>query len=200
MDIYFIRHGQTDGNVARRHQHPDIDLNEMGKLQVARTAKLVKRLRPTHLITSTSKRAVETAQAIGLATDLIPETYPAFEELKRPTFLIGKRFHDSDSLKYIWGWFFGVKAAPMHDGESYADFLGRIIQAREIIRQLPENSRVAVVSHAVFINFFLEHMNRPERMGLTRATRRFIKLFTLKNASVTHVRYHDGRFIIVDRF
>jgi broad specificity phosphatase PhoE len=123
MDIYFIRHGQTDGNVARRHQHPDIDLNEMGKLQVARTAKLVKRLRPTHLITSTSKRAVETAQAIGLATDLIPETYPAFEELKRPTFLIGKRFHDSDSLKYIWGWFFGVKAAPMHDGESYADFL-----------------------------------------------------------------------------
>ena len=74
MDIYFVRHGQTDGNVAGRHQHPDITLNELGKLQVARVAKLLKGMKPTHLITSTNKRAMETAMVIGREGDLIPET------------------------------------------------------------------------------------------------------------------------------
>jgi broad specificity phosphatase PhoE len=91
MDLYLVRHGQTDGNVARRHQHPAIELNEQGKEQVKKVAKVIRHMKPTHLITSTNVRAVETARQIGLVTDLIPETYPAFEELKRPPFLIGER-------------------------------------------------------------------------------------------------------------
>lgn len=200
MDVYFVRHGQTDGNVAQRHQHPDIGLNELGKLQASRVAKIVKRLRPTHLITSTNKRALETATQIGLAADLIPETYPAFEELKRPMFLVGKRFHDRETLLFIWGWFFGLKTASMHDGESYADFRGRIIAARTHLENLPSSSRAVVVSHAVFINFFLEHMNRDDHMGLRRAAWRIIAIFRIKNTAVTHLQYRDGRWRIVERF
>ncbi len=197
MDIYFVRHGQTDGNVAKRHQHPNIELNETGKQQAKIVAKLIKRLRPTHLITSTNKRAVETAKEIGLACDLIPETYPAFEELKRPLFLVGNRFYDPETLSYMWGWFFGVKAAPMHDGESYSAFLDRLQHARTHLTHLPDTSRVVIVSHAVFINFFLEHMRRPSRMGITRAVLRFYKIFLLTKTAVIRVWYQKGKWEVV---
>ncbi len=200
MDIYFVRHGQTDGNVAGRHQHPDITLNELGKLQVARVAKLIKSVRPTHLITSTNKRAMETAMVIGRECDLIPETYPNFEEMHRPDFLIGKRFLEWEAFKYVVGWLFGVKAASMHDGESYSDFLARILAAKHQLEALPQNSKVVIVSHTVFINFFLEHMNREQKMGVFRATLRFLAILRLKNTAVTHVVVKGKVWRIKERF
>lgn len=200
MDIYFVRHGQTDGNVAGRHQHPDITLNELGKLQVARVAKIIKSVRPTHLITSTNKRAMETAMVIGRECDLIPETYPNFEEMHRPDFLIGKRFLEWEAFKYVVGWLFGVKAASMHDGESYSDFLARILAAKHQLEALPQNSKVVIVSHTVFINFFLEHMNREQKMGVFRATIRFLAILRLKNTAVTHVRISGQKWQIIERF
>lgn len=200
MDIYFVRHGQTDGNVAGRHQHPDITLNELGKLQVARVAKLIKSVRPTHLITSTNKRAMETAMVIGRECDLIPETYPNFEEMHRPDFLIGKRFLEWEAFKYVVGWLFGVKAASMHDGESYSDFLARILAAKHQLEALPKNSKVVIVSHTVFINFFLEHMNREQKIGVARATIRFFAILRLKNTAVTHVVVKGKVWRIKERF
>lgn len=200
MDIYLVRHGQTDGNVAKRHQHPGIDINKTGEAQAARVAKVIESLKPTHLITSTSKRAVETAKYIAIASDLIPETYPAFEELKRPLFLQGERFYALRSLYYVAGWFFGIKTVSMHDGESYKDFLFRLNKAKQHLEALPANSRVVVVSHAVFISLFIEHLNRHRRMGLRRAVLRFVAMFRLKNTAVTHLRYVDGKWSIVERF
>lgn len=200
MDIYFVRHGETDGNVAGRHQHPDISLNEMGKLQVARVAKLLRGIRPTHLITSTNKRAMETAMVIGRECDLIPETYPNFEEMRRPNFLIGKRFLEWEAFKYVVGWLFGVKAASMHDGESYPDFLTRILAAKHQLEAFPKNSKVVIVSHAVFINFFLEHMENPKQMGIIRATLRFFSILRIKNTAVTHITTEGSKWRVKDRF
>jgi len=193
MDIYFVRHGQTDGNVARRHQHTNIALNEVGKRQAALVANRIKQLKPTHLISSTNVRALETARHIGLACDLIPETYPAFEELRRPVFLIGERFSAKSSLLYVLGWFFAVPSASMHDGESYTDFRSRLSLARTHLATLPKDARVVIVSHSVFINFFFEHMNHPDRMRLTSAASRFIKILRLHNTTITHVRYDEAR-------
>jgi glucosyl-3-phosphoglycerate phosphatase len=193
MDIYLVRHGQTDGNVAGRHQHPNITLNEQGQLQARQVATLLRRIRPTHLITSTNIRAMETAKHIARETDLIPETYPAFEELRRPAYLIGERMLAWTALKYALGWFLGLKSAAMHDGESHADFLARLATARSHIMSLPDKSRVVIVSHSVFINFFLEHMNKDKPMGFRRALIRFWHIIRTKNTAVTRVRYYKAK-------
>jgi broad specificity phosphatase PhoE len=172
----------------------------MGKLQVTRVAKLLKSVRPTHLITSTNKRAMETAMVIGRECDLIPETYPNFEEMRRPEFLIGKRFLEWEAFKYVVGLLFGVQAASMHDGESYPDFLARILAAKHQLESFPKNSKVVIVSHAVFINFFLEHMENPKQMGIIRATLRFFAILRIKNTAVTHVTVKDGHWRVKDRF
>lgn len=189
MEVYLVRHGQTDGNVGHRYQHPETDLNTHGLHQATAVAEQIALLKPTHLITSTQLRALETARVVAVATDLIPESYPPFEELHQPQLLVGERLTSGRALWYIVLWFFGVPSAAMHDGESYASFVDRLARARQHLERLPVDARVVIISHSVFINFFVEHMRHPKRMNLIRAIVRFCHILTIKNTSITHVRY-----------
>ncbi len=187
MDVYFIRHGETDGNVARRHQHPDTSLNETGKAQVAVVAKALATLSPTHLVTSTNVRAIETARAIGVVCDLIPETNPVFEEFHRPQHLIGQRYVSVATAHYIWRWFRGQSIEI--GGESYPEFIARVVAARTYLEALPADARVVVVSHAVFTNIFLEHVCQDRPMGLLEAVYRFVKVLRIKNTAIIKLTY-----------
>jgi broad specificity phosphatase PhoE len=189
MEVYLVRHGQTDGNVGRRHQHTSTKLNEKGQAQAALVAQKIVALNPAHLITSTNVRAIETARRIAEVTNLIPDTDPMFEELRQPQSMVGERLTGLHAINYMGKWFVGIKTASMHDGETYAVFVSRLAKARAYLEELPADATVVIVSHSVFINFFIEHMVRPKRMGLTRAVGCLFRILTLKNSSITHVRY-----------
>ncbi|MCB9810963.1 MAG: histidine phosphatase family protein [Candidatus Nomurabacteria bacterium] len=189
MDVYLIRHGETDGNVARRHQHDKTDINEIGTAQTKAIAKAIKRINPTHIVTSTNLRAVETAKLIIITCelDLIPETSTAFEEIRRPSWLIGSSHFSLISAQYMWHWFFDYKLKG--EMETYTPFLGRIIEAKRYLESLPDDARVVVVSHSVFINIFLEHLCVEKRMSFWRAMKRLWKVFTMPNTSMIHLRH-----------
>lgn len=190
MDVYFIRHGQTDGNVARRHQHHETELNEIGQAQIRQITPVILALKPTRLITSTQLRAVETAKIIiagGL--DLIPDTHQAFEELQRPANMVGQRYFGPKTLWYIWRWFIGKDK---RGGEDYEMFLDRIKAARTYLESLAPDDRVVVVSHAIFINVFLQHLCQDERMSLWRAFISVWRIFFMTNANIVHLKY-DGK-------
>lgn len=189
MEVYLVRHGQTDGNVGHRHQHPQTQLNAHGRAQAAAVATIIATLKPTHLICSTNMRAIETAKVIAASSNLIPETYPPFEELHQPKSMIGERLTGPHALWYMVLWFCGLKSSSMHDGESYAAFVIRLSAARAHLEELPKDARVVIVSHSIFINFFVEHMRHPKRMNLIRALIRFFNILKLKNTSIVHVRY-----------
>ncbi len=193
MEIFFVRHGQTDGNVARRNQHPDTELNEVGKEQVKIVATKIALLLPTHLITSSQVRALETAREISRTTSLVPETHAAFVELIRPEMFVGERIYGRKMVWYMVAWFFGRDYASMHDGESYAAFLARLTKARAILMALPNDARVVVVSHSLFINFFLEHMHHPARMSVVRAIFRFFTILGTKNTEIIKVTLDADR-------
>ena len=189
MDVYLVRHGQTNGNVGHRHQHSSTPLNERGRKQAALAAIVIAALKPTHLISSTQRRALETAEIISESCGLIPETYPPFEELHQAKSMVGERLTGLHALLYMGQWFLGSKSASMHDGETFAAFTDRLAQARKHLEDLPSDARVVVVSHSVFINFFLDHMRHQSRMGPLRAIKRFLHILTLKNSSITHISY-----------
>ena len=187
MDVYFVRHGETDGNVARRHQHPETMLNERGVKQVTTVSSTIANLKPTHIITSTQLRAVQSTKIIAsYCEDVIPDTHPAFEELKAPRWLIGNRFVGLTTFWYVWAWFWGETVA---EGESYREFLERIKEARTHLETLPADARVVVVSHAVFTNIFLEHLCTDKPMSFWRAIRRFWLILRIRNAAILHLRY-----------
>ena len=194
MEVYLVRHGQTDGNVGRRHQHSETKLNAHGLAQAAAVATEIVQLNLTHLITSTQLRAMETARIIGDKIHIIPETEPLFEELHQSKSMIGERLVSVHAGWYAAFWFLGVPRASMSDGETYTAFIERLAAARKYLEALPPDARVVVVSHSVFINFFLEHMRHPKRMNLIRLIIRAFHILTLKNTSITHVRYEKPLF------
>lgn len=187
MDVYFVRHGETDGNVARRHQHPDTPLNELGKNQVLAIAQTLAKLSPTHIITSTNVRAIETARVIGQECGCIPDTHPVFEEFHRPQYLIGQRYLSIATARYVWRWFRGYVIET--GGESYPQFIARVVEARTYLEALPADARVIVVSHAVFTNLFLEHVCQDRPMHLMEAVYRFVKVLRIKNTAVIKLSY-----------
>lgn len=73
--IVLWRHGQTTWNVERRFQgSTDIPLDDTGREQAVRAARLLAALDPTALIASPLQRAADTARALGDAAGL-PVTF-----------------------------------------------------------------------------------------------------------------------------
>ena len=190
MDVYFIRHGQTDSNVARRHQHQESELNELGKEQIKHIAQKVIRLKPTHLISSTQLRAVQSTRIlIENGLDIIPDTHAAFEELSRSKTMVGQRYFGLSTLRYMWLWF---KGGEEKDGEDYQMFLNRIKDARRHLESFDNDAKVVVISHAIFINVFLRHVCLDEKMSFWQAIQTAWKIFFMKNATIVHLRYDGG--------
>lgn len=191
IDIYFIRHGETDGNVAHRHQPVITRLTSKGKQQAAAVGQMAAALKPTHFICSTQVRAVETARIMSESLNLIPETNELFQELLRPDNVNGHYHRSWKSIGYLMRWYLNAVGGDgtNGDGESYQVLRRRIKDAKQHLTSFPDGSRIVVVSHSVFINLFVAHMCQEVRLSPLQAARFFLKVFTLKNTGMVHVRF-----------
>lgn len=194
MDIYLVRHGQTAANLQRRHQVEHSTLTTLGKEQAAQVAAQLKEIQPTHLLSSSMVRAIETARIIGEVCALVPETSHAFVEIKRPVGMYGRHHFSPRSLWFYVRWYLGSKAAERAEGESYRTFRTRIMHAKDQLATLPPDGRVVVVSHGVFITFFLIHMCNQRWLNPLQALRVYRDILSLQNGSVTAIRFdpHAG--------
>ena len=191
MEIFLVRHGETAGNVAHRHQAEYSELSFVGERQVEKVAELIKGYKPTHLVTSNLVRAIETSRVIGKACDLIPETSPRFIELVKPNYLFGHYHWSIKSLWFYIQWYLGKDTRATTGGESYNDLLKRFGLAKEHLSQYPNDARVVVVSHTVFINLFVAHLCRERALMPVQAALAFKKLLTMPNADVIKIRFNN---------
>ncbi len=192
MDVYFIRHGETEGNRKHRHQFPDTPLNELGHKQATIVAALAPSYAPTHLISSTLKRAEETTAKIAATTHLEPIKSDIFIEIQRPSHIHGLHYADPRSLWYLVRWFLSGYATfnDAERGESYCALIARIEQAKRFLELYPKDARLILVSHSVFINFFVAHICSDKPISFFGAFLRFAKIINLDNSSISHVRYN----------
>jgi len=182
MEVYFVRHGQTGGNVAKRHQAEITKLTKKGRQQAADIGIKLAELKPTHLLTSTHVRTLETAKQISDSVNLLPETSQIFTELHRPKSLYGQRHFGVKSFLYITRWYFGMVGGEVDsdEGESYESLRKRINAAKLHLETLPDDSRVIVVSHALFISLFLAHVCQEKPLSLLQAVKYWMRLTTMK--------------------
>lgn len=69
MEIYVVRHGQTEYNVKNIFQgHADIPLNNIGLQQAEETAQKFKNMKPDVILASPLQRTIQTAECIGKIT------------------------------------------------------------------------------------------------------------------------------------
>lgn len=152
MEIYLVRHGQTDWNLQRRYQGiEDIPLNKTGMEQAQICAECLKSISFAAIYSSPLKRAFDTARIIagerysvilderllerdfGKISGLLPE--------ERETFLAEK------------------KEANM---ESFDHLTSRVMQALHEYKERYQDDKVLVVAHGGVINAVLYVLTKGE--------------------------------------
>jgi broad specificity phosphatase PhoE len=154
--VYFVRHAQSEHNIAPVFQSPDSPLSPEGMRQAERIADRVSRLAFEVLIASPFRRARETAEAIARIAGREPELSPLFVERLKPSRINGKPFADEEA-RAIWReWHKSLYSPGMRveDGENLDDIVARVDKALAFLSARSERSLV-VVTHGYFLRAML---------------------------------------------
>ena len=175
MNIYLIRHGETDWNLQGKLQgREDIELNDTGRMQAGKSAIALKDTGVKVILTSPLIRAVETANIIS-------------ESLEGSYVIIEEDLIERD---------FGVLSGMTYDRNKYFDSFGRKEESMESFDLLSKrlmncvlkkaekykDQDIIMISHGAAINAVLSVLSGgDEGSGKTR----------LKNACINILSYKD---------
>lgn len=188
MQLYVVRHGETEWNRARRIQgHTDSPLTELGRRQAQATSKLVATLPITALYTSDMPRAIHTAQLllgerpIPIVQDprLREMSYGILEGLSWKE--IEERHREAHRGLVEQP---GVYAPP--EGESRAMVLSRALAALHDVARAHDGGAALVVSHGGLISGFFRHV-----LGIPTSTP---SGFFTANCALHHFEWIGERF------
>jgi len=191
--ILLIRHGETTWNRSGRVQGwRDSPLSELGVAQAQALGDRFAGERIDRLISSDLGRAQDTAapiaRGLGIAIELDPEirerNYGIFEGR---TYVEIERDHPE-------AYAFLARRDPEYvipEGESGAGFGRRVLRALERIATAHQGNRIAVVTHGGVLGVLFRHATRVSTVSPDSR-----RDYSLANASINHVRFGAGRWVI----
>ena len=190
MEVILIRHGRTAANQKHVYQRGAETLSSSGQKEIADVADALQAYAPTHLLCSPMNRAQDTATILGEKLQLNPTTFREVREIRWPSYLEGRARYSFTSVRYMVRWFLQreVHTDDAKAGESYDTLRKRIERAKNIFESYPPDARIVVVSHSVFINFFVEHACSPKPLSLRSAVPRLFKILTLRNTNAVRLQ------------
>lgn len=163
--VYFVRHGESEGNIAPVYQYTDSPLTEKGRKQAQIVADRCSRLPIQAIISSTQLRAKDTANIIGEITGHTVEFSDLFRERRKPQALDGKPFSDSkaQALNDKW-WRSLIDEGPRaEDGENFKDISARAGKALAYLLERPEQ-HLLVVTHGFYMRYLVGRAIYGERL------------------------------------
>jgi broad specificity phosphatase PhoE len=176
-----VRHGATDAvGMWLAGWTPGCHLNSIGKQQVEQLAQLLSRLTIEAIYTSPLERTVETAEAIGRVSGIVPFKESALGEIR-----IGS--WEGRTLAELNGdeqWFAFNKTRSMirpPGGELMIEVQTRMIQATETLRDKHPEGTIVLVSHGDPIRSLIAHY-----LGISLD---LISRFEIAPASISVIRF-----------
>lgn len=163
--IYFVRHGEAEGNALRISQDIHTPLTEKGHEQAMVVARRVATLGVEKIYTSHMIRAIQTGQYIAEALTIESLQSELFGEWMTPESVRGKSF---DSHEYRV-WKDGLKENHTNrewrfeDAENFSDLEKRLHEAVALLEK-DEASSILVVSHGKFLRMLLAFILLGKRL------------------------------------
>jgi 2,3-bisphosphoglycerate-dependent phosphoglycerate mutase len=190
--VYFVRHGQSEDNVAPVFQSPHSPLSAVGRQQAKRLAERVSHLAFDALLASPYQRAKETAEAIGIVTGKTPELCALFTERVKPTSVNGKPYTDAAARRAWQAWEQSLYTPGMRveDGENYDDLVTRADKALALLKDRAEHSLV-VVTHGYFLRTLVARVILGAALS-GDIFKQFYTLASIENTGLTVLRYQAG--------
>lgn len=203
--VYFVRHGESEGNTGTTFAGPASPLTDKGREQVRLIAERAARLPAEALISSSMVRAHDTAKEISRATGLPIETSDLFVERMKPSSLNDHPAPDPVAYKLFCRWEDSLYKTDtrVEDGENFEDIKERARKALLWLERRPEE-KILVVTHGVFLRTMLalilfgENLNREVFYSIQKTFRSFnvgITVFTYDDESYTDDRAQRWRVL-----
>ncbi len=195
--IYFVRHGESVDNIRPIYQRPDAELSPDGLEQAEQIAARAENLSFEIIISSTLRRAYQTAEAIQARTGKPIEPSELLVERVKPTAIYGKDHSDPESWAIAgeWSESMYISGKRVQDGENFDDIMGRVDQSLEFLKNRPE-SEMVVVTHSRFLSAMVIRVLMGNLIS-GEAYRRFEAKTTMKNTGITVLRYFDDTWKLV---
>jgi broad specificity phosphatase PhoE len=134
----------------------DVGLSELGRRQAAAAADWFRPLRPTAVVSSGMRRAIDTAAPIATACGIAHRIEPDLHE-RRVGALCGIEFSmvEGPWAETVKRWSSGGSGYTSHGAESYDDLRARLLAAWERVIQAAPGERLVVVAHGVVCKVLL---------------------------------------------
>jgi broad specificity phosphatase PhoE len=157
--ITLARHGQSGFNQIGRYHLPSTPLSALGQLQArllaARLSSMPEHQRPQVILSSTMKRALDTATSVAIALGVPLIQCALLTERLRPSAQLGRLYMDEGmpelSLRLQQEFALGGRVA---DEENFVDIWLRVEMAQTMVADRPEQ-RILVVSHGFFMRMIM---------------------------------------------
>lgn len=189
LQVYLVRHGETEWNVARRIQgQSDSPLTANGVQQAQQVAERVKSAGITHVISSDLGRTRQTADIIAQACGCEVITDPCLRELNMGV-LEQREIGSLNTQEEAWrkSLIDGTPDGRIPQGESMSELSQRMKLALNRCLDLPENSRPLLVSHGIALGCLLSSL-----LGLPAYAERRLRL---RNCSISRVDYQHSPWL-----
>lgn len=190
--IYFVRHGESEGNVQKIHQDADSPLSEIGRSQAKIVAHRFEHIAIDALISSPYRRALETARAIATVKNIEIETNPLLGERRGPSQLLGLSHHSQLSLEtreQIRAHRFENEGSWQHsDEESALAFVERAQQVLKFLHSRPEQ-RIVVTTHSLLLHMILVNVLHPH--GDLPTKYEMFERFVIHNTSLSMIEFNE---------
>ncbi|MCQ2419549.1 MAG: histidine phosphatase family protein [Clostridia bacterium] len=186
MDVYFIRHGESEANVSHIHSGwSAVNLTENGRRQAVSAGRLLKSLHFDRVICSDLPRTVQTA-ALALP-DYQPEYTAQIREINtgdctsksRQTCL---QEYGPDYLSCLY-----ARNYRNYHGENESDQYARVAAFMQTLEKDEHSQTVAVVTHDGALHAMFCYV-----LGLPVDKHRLC----VQNASISHLSFQDGSWTI----
>jgi broad specificity phosphatase PhoE len=187
--VYFLRHGESEGNIFPVFQAPDSPLSEKGREQALYVAQRIAKLPFDALVASPMERAKQTAEFITHATGKNPLYNDLFMERLKPSGLNGKPYSDkeADALWKAWEESLALPSVKIEDGESFGEIVSRADQALTFLEHCEEGS-IVVVTHGYFLRVIVARILLGDFLT-SELFLRFHKATATKNTGITVLKY-----------
>jgi 2,3-bisphosphoglycerate-dependent phosphoglycerate mutase len=193
-NVLLIRHGQSEGNAARRFGgHTATPLSPRGRRQAQATARALQSEELTIIYSSDLARAVETAQPLANLTGLAVNATTAFRErsvgvMEGLTFEAAAQQHPEQYAALLQRDFEHV----LTGGESYRQLLDRAVEKLDEIIAENKGGKIAIFSHTGTICILALHL-----MGALDAPELKPVWISSANCGVTRIELRDDGFVRV---
>mgnify|MGYP001577373412 CR=1 FL=1 len=190
--VYFVRHGESEANVAPVFQGPNSPLSPTGIEQAHAVAERVSKFEFDVLLSSPFARARATAEIIAEKTGKTPEYSDVFVERLKPTSIDEKPYTDevANTIWRSWEASLHTPGLRVEDGENYEDVVARADRALALLAARAEDTAL-VVTHGYFLRSIIARVLL--RDTLTAAS--FLNIqrsANMQNTGITVLRVEQG--------